>query len=173
MPRPRFSGGTLMPRAGATTVRPSMSTSPSSGRSKPATTRRVVVLPQPLGPSSVSTAPCFTSNDTPSTAVTRPKRLTIERAARNAPFMLPESEWDAVALPFSIDSGHHLGGRQAHLRVALGVVAGGVDDHLVGAGRALLLLFRHGWVEEDARHLGQDLDVALGLHAGRDGPLHG
>src|SRR4030095_9232042 len=69
-------GGTLMRRLVATTTRPAISTSPALGFSKPATMRKVVVLPQPLGPSSVTTSPCSTLNDTLSTAVSLPKILT-------------------------------------------------------------------------------------------------
>ena len=76
MPMSRFSGGTLMRRLVATTTRPAISTSPALGFSKPATMRNVVVLPQPLGPSSVTTSPCSTLNETLSTAVILPKILT-------------------------------------------------------------------------------------------------
>src|SRR5438067_3602740 len=38
--------------------------SPRCGRSRPAIERSVVVLPQPLGPSSVKSLPCGTSNAT-------------------------------------------------------------------------------------------------------------
>jgi hypothetical protein len=50
---------------------------PESGASKPAISRSVVVLPQPLGPSRVRISPSRTSSDTPSTASTGPgqKRL--------------------------------------------------------------------------------------------------
>src|SRR5262249_51840957 len=41
-----------------------MTISPSCGRSRPAIERSVVVLPQPLGPSSVKSLPCGTSNAT-------------------------------------------------------------------------------------------------------------
>ena len=46
---------------------------PASGRSSPAIMRSVVVLPQPLGPSSVSIDPLSTSKLTSSTAATPPK----------------------------------------------------------------------------------------------------
>ena len=51
-------------------------TSPPSGVSKPAMMFKVVVLPQPLGPSRVSSLPLGTSKETPSTAVTSPNLLT-------------------------------------------------------------------------------------------------
>ena len=45
---------------------------PSLADSRPATRRSVVVLPQPDGPSSVTSWPASTRNDTASTAVTSP-----------------------------------------------------------------------------------------------------
>ena len=51
---------------------PPSSTMPSSGRSKPAITRSVVVLPEPDGPSIVKNSPRPISRSTPSTAVTSP-----------------------------------------------------------------------------------------------------
>ncbi len=44
-----------------TTSRPSMRMLPSVGVSKPATMRRVVVLPQPDGPRKETNSPCATS----------------------------------------------------------------------------------------------------------------
>src|ERR1051325_11579678 len=60
---------------------------PSSGRSNPATIRSVVVLPQPLGPSSEKNSPSAISRETSSTAPTPPKRfVTLSRpmAARGS-----------------------------------------------------------------------------------------
>src|SRR5262245_19348414 len=48
---------------------------PASGSSKPATMRRVVVLPHPLGPSSEKNSPSSISSDTSSTAGSAPKSL--------------------------------------------------------------------------------------------------
>ena len=45
---------------------------PLDTASSPATMRSVVVLPQPDGPSSVTSSPGATRNDTSSTAVTSP-----------------------------------------------------------------------------------------------------
>ena len=45
---------------------------PASGRSKPAISRRVVVLPEPDGPSMVKNSPAASSRSTPSTARTSP-----------------------------------------------------------------------------------------------------
>src|SRR6266852_6939648 len=64
MPRPRWLGGTKMPRADEYTTSPPIAISPRRGRSRPAIERSVVVFPQPLGPSSVKSLPCGTSNAT-------------------------------------------------------------------------------------------------------------
>src|SRR5579884_1511246 len=57
---------------------------PSLGVSKPAIMRRMVVLPQPLGPSSVRNSPCSTVRWMWSTAVTRPKYLVRSSSSRKA-----------------------------------------------------------------------------------------
>ena len=49
---------------------PSTVAVPSSGSSRVVSTRTVVVLPAPLGPSSPSTVPCSTDRSNPSSAVT-------------------------------------------------------------------------------------------------------
>src|SRR5919106_5059400 len=61
MPRPRRFGGTNTPRTEEKITEPPTTISPARGRSSPAMERRVVVLPQPLGPSSVKSLPCGTS----------------------------------------------------------------------------------------------------------------
>jgi hypothetical protein len=61
-----------MPCAGADTGRPSIATEPASGCTSPAISRNVVVLPQPLGPSSTTNSPSATSSDKPSTAARAP-----------------------------------------------------------------------------------------------------
>src|SRR5690606_4799999 len=55
---------------------PPISSVPDVGRSKPASMRSTVVLPQPDGPSSEMSSPAPTSKFKLSTAVTSPKRLT-------------------------------------------------------------------------------------------------
>ena len=52
MPIGRSCTGTKMPRAGSETTMPAIVMRPPSACSSPATQRKVVVLPQPLGPSS-------------------------------------------------------------------------------------------------------------------------
>jgi len=51
---------------------PSMNTDPLSACSKPATMRRAVVLPQPLGPRKLTNSPSAMSSDRPSSAVKSP-----------------------------------------------------------------------------------------------------
>ena len=58
MPSLRWSGGTNSPAAASLTTRPPITIVPVSLRSSPATMRKVVVLPQPEGPSSVTNSPC-------------------------------------------------------------------------------------------------------------------
>ena len=68
MPRSRSRGGTRMPRSGDDTTRPAMLISPPVGCSRPATQRKVVVLPQPEGPSRTTISPAGTAKLTPSMA---------------------------------------------------------------------------------------------------------
>src|SRR3989475_7827009 len=71
----RWGGATTPRRDTEATTRPRSAISPASGCSSPATRRKVVVLPQPLGPSSVKSSPRSTSSDAPSRARTAPKTL--------------------------------------------------------------------------------------------------
>src|SRR3977135_1264099 len=68
MPRSGERGGTRMPRSGDDTTRPAMLISPDVGCSSPATQRKVVVLPQPEGPSRTTISPAGTAKLTPSIA---------------------------------------------------------------------------------------------------------
>src|ERR1044072_4491053 len=73
MPSLRRSGGTNSPADASLTTRPPIAIEPVSLRSSPATMRRVVVLPQPDGPSSVTNSPCSIERSMPSTAFTSAK----------------------------------------------------------------------------------------------------
>src|SRR5215203_5116528 len=100
MPRLRRCGGTKLPAATSTTVRSAMVMRPASAFSRPATQRSVVVLPQPDGPSSVTTSPAPTSKSMPSTAATTslfaanvfvsPSTRIMARAASSYPLPLRE-----------------------------------------------------------------------------------
>src|SRR5471032_1417606 len=68
MPMSRRRGGNRMPCAGDDTTRPAMLIVPLVGCSSPATQRKVVVLPQPEGPSSTTISPAGTAKLTPSIA---------------------------------------------------------------------------------------------------------
>ena len=68
MPMSRRFGGTSV------TSLPSITTRPEVGRSKPATSRSAVVLPQPDGPSSETNSPVAISRSMPARATTSPNR---------------------------------------------------------------------------------------------------
>src|SRR5437773_1045188 len=102
MPIRRLSGGTNTPCAVDVNTRSPTRTSPASGFSRPATSRSVVVLPQPLGPSNVTSEPAGTSKSIASTAGVLPKAL--ERPVTQMFFMFHgRSPWrphyPAVAVP--------------------------------------------------------------------------
>src|SRR5438270_11720440 len=59
-------------------------TRPPLGAIWPVAMRKLVVLPAPLGPSSPTTSPAFTSNDTPLTTSRRPKYLTSPSTSSSA-----------------------------------------------------------------------------------------
>src|SRR5712672_328916 len=75
MPSSRSSGIRLMPAAWSKTGLPAISIAPSSAVSSPARQRRIVVLPQPEGPSKASVWPASTASEAPSTATRLSKRL--------------------------------------------------------------------------------------------------
>src|SRR5262245_10553520 len=54
---------------------PSTTTEPASGTSNPAAMRSAVVLPQPLGPSSVTSSPAVSSRSRCASAVVEPNRF--------------------------------------------------------------------------------------------------
>src|SRR6478752_9236683 len=64
----RWRGGSRMPCSGEDTTRPPMLMTPALGCSRPATQRKVVVLPQPDGPSRTTISPAGTAKLTPSMA---------------------------------------------------------------------------------------------------------
>src|SRR6476661_3348369 len=70
---------------------PPIKISPAVGCSRPATIRRVVVLPQPDGPSSAKKLPSGTSRSMPSTAAKDPYRLCNPRIRSPAP--VPGACW--------------------------------------------------------------------------------
>src|SRR5437879_2512569 len=75
MPKLRLFGATKIPFSDEYTISPPTSISPDVGFSSPAMERSVVVLPHPLGPSSVNSSPSGTWNVTSCAALTLPPRL--------------------------------------------------------------------------------------------------
>ena len=65
----RCSGGKV--RAVEDTTRSPTAISPAEGSTKPAISRKVVVLPQPDGPSRQTSSPCSMRSDTSSTTARR------------------------------------------------------------------------------------------------------
>src|SRR6185295_15093129 len=84
MPTPRCCGGASV------TSSPSSATSPESGRSSPAITRRSVDLPLPLGPSSAVREPPAIAIETSSRATKLPNRFVTRRTAIAKVLLLPE-----------------------------------------------------------------------------------
>src|SRR3954451_25489545 len=74
----RAAGGSFV------TSRPPIDTRPRSGRSSPATSRKVVVLPAPVGPSSTTNSPSATVRVRSPTAAFRPKLLLTESSRISA-----------------------------------------------------------------------------------------
>src|SRR5499426_4782108 len=96
MPRLRRFGARKSLRRAEATTRSRSVISPSSGCSSPATRRRVVVWPQPLGPRRVKTSPRRTDRLTSSTAlvvpnslVTRSSERTVSVVPGSAPTLVP------------------------------------------------------------------------------------
>src|SRR5205809_2018711 len=111
MPTPRLRGGTSL------TTRPSKRISPASGRSKPAITRSVVVLPQPEPPTRETSSPRPISRESPSTAVDAPKRLVRPaRLMRTSARELFQPALDEPVLVGRIACLHEVEVDQAHVQ---------------------------------------------------------
>src|SRR5262249_53123216 len=88
-----------VPGGSRVTSRPSMKTVPASGRSRPVTSRSVVVLPAPLGPKRTTNSPSLTASERSRTASTWPKRLLMCRSETLAMgFALLANGWPARRL---------------------------------------------------------------------------
>src|SRR5450631_3544140 len=121
MPRSRKRGGTRMPRAGDDTTRPAMLISPDVGCSRPATQRRVVVLPQPDGPSSTTISPAGTAKLTPSIAG-RPIANCLRRSVTSrvaVMISMASSTQGSLAIPEGLVPVGDPGGMQLHVFVEL------------------------------------------------------
>src|ERR1051325_11677371 len=99
----RRSGGSVF--CGDDTTRSPTRTSPSVGSTKPATSRNVVVLPQPDGPSRHTSLPCSIVNETLSTTAFGPYF-----------FVNPRNSTDATGyLSKAFNPHEHRGGRSRPL----------------------------------------------------------
>src|SRR5215471_18969548 len=96
MPTLRLFGGNENRRELVTTAWSPKKISPASGVSNPATIRKVVVLPHPLGPSKVTISPSYTSRERfcraalelPGYVFHKPRRLTAILAGVGEPSRL-------------------------------------------------------------------------------------
>src|SRR5664279_664109 len=99
MPMSRSRGGSRMPCAGDDTTRPAMLMVPAVGCSSPATQRKVVVLPQPEGPSRTTISPAGTAKLTPSMAG-RPIENCLRRSLTSSvAVMISIASWARRSLP--------------------------------------------------------------------------
>src|SRR5215216_3619419 len=107
IPMLRLFGGTLTPFDASKTCRSPKEIAPSSAVSRPAMQRRVVVLPQPLGPSRTRNSPGSISRSRLSIAVVgffppkyfdRPRMLTLDKQP-SPPGAGRESRWRGNAPP--------------------------------------------------------------------------
>src|SRR5260370_12625617 len=99
MPRSRNRGVTRIPRSGDETACPAMLISPDVGCSSPATQRKVVVLPQPDGPSRTTISPAGTEKLTPSMAG-RPIENCLRRSVTSSvAVMISNASWPRRSLP--------------------------------------------------------------------------
>src|SRR6202790_2569074 len=154
MPRSRERGGTRMPRAGEETPCPAMLISPDVGCSRPATQRKVVVLPQPEGPSRTTISPAGTAKLTPSIAG-RPTKNCLRRSVTSSvAVMISISSSARRSLPVAeglVPIGHP-GGVQLHILVEiripdlddLGIETFGIQRHLLKRRKVTLLLDHEG-----------------------------
>src|SRR5882757_8745548 len=103
MPSSRERGGTRIPRSGEDTTLPAMLISPDVGCSRPATQRKVVVLPQPEGPSKTTISPDGTEKLTPSIAG-RPIANCLRRSVTSSVAVMNElSSYAQSSLPVPED----------------------------------------------------------------------
>src|ERR1700753_1410696 len=153
MPRSRCRGGTSTPRSGDDTTRPPIAISPPVGCSRPATQRKVVVLPQPEGPSSTTISPAGTAKLTPSTAG-RPIANCLRNAVTSSVPVMTRPASSSHSLPVAVDfvPVGDPGLVQLHILVEvrvpdlhhLGIETLGIDRRLLQRGQVALLLDHEG-----------------------------
>src|SRR5260370_3294020 len=110
-----------MPRAGDDTRRPAMLISPDVGCSRPATQRKVVVLPQPDGPSRTTISPAGTAKLTPSMAG-RPIEDCLRRSVTSSVAVmisLSSSAWRSLPVAENFAPIGHPSRQHVHIIVEL------------------------------------------------------
>src|SRR5258708_43122 len=154
MPMARSRGGTKMPRAGDDTRYPAMLISPEVGCSRPATQRKVVVLPQPDGPSSTTISPAGTAKLTPSIAG-RPIENCLRRSVTSSVAIRNKSAscvHHSLSIAEGLVPGRNPIGMQFHILVEiripdldhLGIETFGIQRHLLQGREVTLLLDQKG-----------------------------
>ncbi len=93
------------------TVRAFSSTLPESARRRPSKISSVVVLPAPLAPSSATTSPFATANETPSTAICLPYLLRRLRSCTRAHAVSPLFSSDCISRTCSTNAALPIGDR--------------------------------------------------------------
>src|SRR4030088_1112063 len=154
MPRSRKRGASRSPRAGADTSRPAMLISPDVGCSSPATQRRVVVLPQPEGPSSTTISPAGTAKLTPSTPGRAIANCLRKSVTSSVAVMISSVSWArrSLAVAEGLVPFRDPIGMQFHILVEiripdlddLGVETLGTNRHLLQRRKVTLLLDHEG-----------------------------
>src|SRR6266851_5188707 len=139
MPKPRRLGATKTFRVEEYTTRSPTLISPARGRSSPAIERSVVVLPQPLGPSSVKSFPSGTSKLTSCAARTISPRSLGYSVNNPSTFSTPLSLLHAEFLAQPLGDHHqheerqdekHAEGRKLHVLAVLPQLPDGDRQHL-------------------------------------------
>src|SRR5262249_35143028 len=151
MPMLRLRGGTSRLRAGSETTAPPMAIVPEVGRSRPATQRKVVVLPQPDGPSSTTISPASTRKLTSSTAGS-PAMKTLRRRSTlsSADIRASPAAWADLlperSLPVAVDLVPFLDPVMVQLHVLLEVGHPGLHHLRVEAFRIDRRLLERGQI---------------------------
>src|SRR5437763_3863005 len=134
MPSLRWSGGTNSPATASLTSRPPITMLPVSFCSSPATMRKVVVLPQPEGPSRVTNSPCSTARSIASTAFSAPKWRPTPCRVTLGTVLLEDllGQLEHLVLALRDRRAHRLGGEQR--TDLLGCLLDHPLDHRIVAG---------------------------------------
>src|SRR5450830_1436476 len=151
MPMSRSRGGSRMPCAGDDTTRPAMLMVPAVGCASPATQRKVVVLPQPEGPSRTTISPAGTAKLTPSIAG-RPIENCLRRSVTSSVAVIDSRARRSLAITESLVPFRNPRPVQLHVVFELrqpdlhhlGIEAFRIDRHNLERGEIAQLLDHEG-----------------------------